>query len=103
MIVLAWIRSQARSFKTFVSPRIGEIQNNSNPAEWKHIPGKENVAYDVSRGIPVQGLQQRWKSGPDFPRRPENVWFQTTPTMDENKVNLEKRKTPVVGTVNAKQ
>jgi hypothetical protein len=28
MIVLAWIRSQARSFKTFVSTRIGEIQSN---------------------------------------------------------------------------
>ena len=103
MIVLAWIRSQARSFKTLVSTRTGEIQSNSDPAEWKHIPGEENVGDDVSRGIPVQGLQQRWNSGPDFLRRPEDEWFQTTPTIDENKVGLEKRKTPVVGTVNAKQ
>ena len=99
MIVLGWIRSQAGSFKTFVSTRIGEIQSNSDPAEWKHIPGEENVADYVSRGIPVQGLQQRWKSGPDFLRRPEEEWPQTTPTTDENTVNLERRKTPVVGTV----
>ena len=66
-------------------------------------PGEENVADDGSRGIPVQGIQQRWKSGPDFLRRPEDEWFQTTPTIDENKVNLEKRKTPVVGTVNSKK
>ena len=52
MIVLGWIRSQARLFKTFVSARIGEIQSNSDPAEWKHIAGEENVADDVSRGIP---------------------------------------------------
>ena len=92
---------QARSFKTFVSTRTEEIQSNSNPAEWKHIPGEENVVDDVSRGIPVQGLQQRWKSGPDFLRRPEGEWFQTMP-INENKVKLEKRKSPVVGTVNAK-
>ncbi len=33
MIALAWIRLQARSFKTFVSTRIGEIESNSDPAE----------------------------------------------------------------------
>ena len=103
MIVLGWIRSQARLFKTFVSTRIGEIQSNSDRAEWKHIPGEENVADDVSRGIPVQGLKQRWKSGPDFLRRPEEEWPQTTPTTDENTVKQERRKTPVVGTVNAKE
>ena len=31
-------------------------------------------------------------------RRPEEEWPQTTSTTDENKVNLERRKTPVVGT-----
>ena len=103
MIVLGWICSRATSFKTFVSTRIGEIQSNSNPAELKHIPGEENVADDVSGGIPVQGLQQRWKSGPDFLRRPEEEWPQTTRTTDENTVNLETRKTPVVGTINAKE
>ena len=102
-IVLAWIRSQARSFKTFVSTRIGEIQSNSDPAEWKHIPGEENVADDVSRGIPVQGLLQRWKSGPEFLKHPEEEWPQATPTTDKREVNLERRKTPVVNAVNAKQ
>jgi hypothetical protein len=59
MIVLAWIRSQARSFKTFVSTRIGEIQSNSDTLQWKHIPGEVNVADDVSRGISVQDPTQR--------------------------------------------
>ena len=102
-IVLAWIRSPARSFKAFVSTRIGEIQSNSDPAEWKHIPGEENVADDVSRGIPAQGLLQRWKSGPEFLKRPEEEWPQTAPTTDKREVNLEKRKTPVINAVTAKQ
>ena len=99
MIVLAWIRSQARSFKTFVSTRIGEIQSNSDPAEWRHIPGEENVADDVSRGISVQDLLQRWKSGPDFLGRPEEEWPRTVSTVDEKETNVERRKNPVVCTV----
>ena len=55
-ITLAWIQSPSRSFKQFVSARVGGIQNNSDPSQWKHIPGEENVADDVSRGLHVQQL-----------------------------------------------
>jgi len=47
-ITLAWIQSPSRSFKPFVSSRVGEIQSNSDPSQWKHIPGEENVADDLS-------------------------------------------------------
>ena len=40
-IVLAWIHSTARRYKPFVSSRVGEIQSNSDPAQWKHIPGEQ--------------------------------------------------------------
>lgn len=53
-ITLAWIQSPSRSFKPFVSARVGEIQNNSDPSQWKHIPGEENVADDLSRGLHVK-------------------------------------------------
>ena len=68
-IVLAWIRSEARRFKPFVSVRVGEIQTNTDPSQWKHIPGEMNVADDVSRGIPVRNLVERWQHGPKFLRR----------------------------------
>ena len=104
MIVLAWICSQARTFKTFVSTRIGEIQSNSDPAQWRHIPGEVNVADDVSRGVSVQSLLQRWKSGPEFLSRPEDEWPQTVPTTADNKeVNKERRKTPAVCTESTTQ
>jgi hypothetical protein len=44
MIVLAWIRSQARSFKILMSTRIGEIQRNSDPLQWKHIPRRSECS-----------------------------------------------------------
>ena len=91
-IVLAWIRSEARRFKPFVSFRVGEIQTNTDPSQWKHIPGEMNVADDVSRGIPVRNLVERWQHGPKFLRLPENEWPQDSSTNDQPKVEDECRK-----------
>ena len=51
IITLAWIQSASRSFKPFVSSRVGEIQSKSDPSQWKHILSDENVADDLSRGL----------------------------------------------------
>ena len=53
-ITLAWIQCAFRSFKPFVSSRVGEIQSKSDPSQWKHIPSEENVADDLSRALRVQ-------------------------------------------------
>ena len=55
-ITLAWILSKGRRFKPFVSSRVGEIQSNTQPCQWRNIPSEDNVADDVSRGIPVDDL-----------------------------------------------
>ena len=97
-IVLAWIQSQARVYKPFVSARVGEIQNNSDPSQWKHIPGTHNVADDASRGITVQELNERWKHGPEFLQLPEEEWPQVTesPVDDSQEINEERRKVKIV-------
>ena len=91
-IVLAWIRSEARKFKPFVSVRVGEIQNNTDPSQWKHIPGELNVADDVSRGISVRSLAERWQHGPKFLCLPENQWPQDWSNNDQPEVEEECRK-----------
>ena len=58
-ITLSWLQSPSRSFKPFVSSRVGEIQSNLNPRQWRHIPGEVNVADDVSRGVRVEELNGR--------------------------------------------
>ena len=73
-ITLAWIQCAFRSFKPFVSSRVGEIQSRSHPSRWKHIPSEENVADDLSRGLRVQQLTGRWINGPRFLTLPEKQW-----------------------------
>ena len=58
-IVVVWIRSESRTFKPFVSVRVGEIQSKSDPCHWRHILGELNVADDVSRGIDAEDLEGR--------------------------------------------
>ena len=97
-IVLAWIRSTFGSFKPFVSSRVGEIQSNSNPIQWRHLPGEFNAADDVWRGIPVQDLNKRWSNGPEFLRLPESEWPRETAPVTP-KEEMEFRQETIVGTV----
>ncbi|XP_064635217.1 uncharacterized protein LOC135492598 [Lineus longissimus] len=59
MIVLSWIRQEPRSFKTFVSHRIGEIQMKTNVEDWRYCPTELNIADDVSRGCSVEELREQ--------------------------------------------
>jgi hypothetical protein len=98
-IVLAWICSEARRFKPFVSIRVSEIQSNSDPATWRYLPGEYNVADEVSRGIPTQSLTERWQRGPEFLRLPEHEWPADSSTVENGEVEQEIRKSQKVGTV----
>ena len=97
-ITLAWIQSPSRSFKPFVSARVGEIQNNSDPSQWKHTTGEENVADDVSRGLHVQQLTGRWMNGPEFLKLPEEQWPVQTATLNREE-DMERRQVNAVGSV----
>ncbi|XP_068723814.1 uncharacterized protein [Montipora capricornis] len=93
-ITLAWIQNPSRNFKPFVSARVGEIQSNADPSEWKHIPGEENVADDISRGIYVGDLNGRWSNGPEFLQKPEELWPQeVAKPVSEEHLELRQNKT----------
>ena len=97
-IALAWICSQARGYKPFVSARVGEIQNNSDPSQWRHVIGEHNVADDVSRGITVSELNDRWKHGPLFLESLEEEWPREEVVLEDqlDQLNAERRKAEIV-------
>ena len=97
-ITLAWIQSPSRNFKPFVSSRIGEIQSDTDPSQWRHIPGEDNVADDLSRGITVNELSGRWMKGPEFLRLPQEQWPNGTPPPPKDE-DMERRQTKLAVSV----
>ena len=98
-ITLAWIQSPSRSFKPFVSSRIiGEIQSDTDPSQWRHIPGEDNVADDLSRGITINELSGRWMKGPEFLRLLQEQWPNGTPPPPQEK-DVERRRTKLAVSV----
>lgn len=50
-IVLHWIKADPFRWKQFVRNRVTEIHTLTSPSNWKHIPGKENPADLLTRGV----------------------------------------------------
>ena len=76
MNVLWWVRNHSRNFKPFVSNRIGEIQTNSKPEQWRYVPTELNPADYVTRGLTAVELLNKdtWLNGPEFLKTCENQW-----------------------------
>lgn len=76
MVALHWIKSSANRWKPFVANRVSEIQTLTDPSEWRHCPGKENPADQLTRGIFPSALMENrvWWSGPLWLQEPQNCW-----------------------------
>ncbi|XP_033111024.1 uncharacterized protein LOC117112079 [Anneissia japonica] len=101
IIALSWIRGQSRLYKSFVANKVAEIQNKTDPADWRHIPGEHNIADQVSRGIKVKDLEHDWKNGPAFLKLPEEQWPKSIPKADVKELDKEKKKEKTILIVNA--
>ena len=73
-----WIRGQSRNYKPFVSNRVGEIQEGSNPDQWGYVPTRQIPADKATRGLTVHELvaDDCWWQGPDHEllNKPEEDW-----------------------------
>ena len=102
-VALAWIQGQSRSYKPFVSARVGEIQDNSRPSDWYHCPTDLNVADDVTKGISPQELNGRWFNGPDFLQLQDDLWPKELGSIDTKEVEKERRKIHITCPLTASQ
>ncbi|XP_055527781.1 uncharacterized protein LOC129720339 [Wyeomyia smithii] len=74
--VLAWIRSDARRYRQYVSCRIGEILTLTETQEWKWVPTKMNTADEATKWGhgPCLSPEKEWFRGPTFLQYPEQQW-----------------------------
>ncbi|XP_018377662.1 PREDICTED: uncharacterized protein LOC108770525 [Trachymyrmex cornetzi] len=75
-IVLNWISSPSRRWSVFVAHRIGEIQELTEVASWRHIRLEDNPADCLSRGLSPHDVTEStmWWHGPAFLQHDEELW-----------------------------
>ena len=90
---LDWIKQSAKCFKAFVAHRIGEIQNATEPFQWRHIPGKLNPADIGTRPITALELKEStvWWEGPEFLKLEPTEWPQEKTAEDRSTTDPERK------------
>ena len=74
MITLSYVKNKTSRFHVFVSNRISIILQYSDPSQWHHIPGADNSADILTRGISVSQLNDNWIEGPSFLWKYKSEW-----------------------------
>ena len=60
-VVLGYIKNTATKYLPYVSNRVTNIRNRTDPDHWYHIPGTLNHADAASRGMSMEDLMtSRW-------------------------------------------
>ena len=76
-IVLSYINSDSTRFQRFVTNRVSFIRTHSSVQQWYHIPGDQNPADVLSRGIKCAksfANNELWFNGPSFLSLAKNDW-----------------------------
>ena len=68
MLTLQYINNQTKRFKVYVANRVSDIHDLSSPDQWAHVPGKQNPADVLSRGVddPMELMNSGHFTGPKF-------------------------------------
>ena len=75
-VVLSYINSNLKRFKTFVANRVQPIKENSNVSQWMYTESKFNPADDTSHGLSASNQEKvkRWVRGLKFLWKDESNW-----------------------------
>ena len=88
--VLYWVRGSSRKFKPFVSNRVGEIQSNTNPEQWRYLPTLDNPADMTTRGETPTALAatRKWWEGPEYILSKPGKWPENKVIITKNRDNV---------------
>ncbi|XP_031563973.1 uncharacterized protein LOC116299455 [Actinia tenebrosa] len=74
------INNNARRFHVYVGNRVQYIRDHTDPEQWHHIQGSQNLADEASRSMSAQELldNPRWLKGPSF------LWEAEVPLINQS-------------------
>ncbi|XP_055614859.1 uncharacterized protein LOC129761171 [Toxorhynchites rutilus septentrionalis] len=74
--VLQWIRATPSTWTTFVANRVAKIQQIAENRPWNHVPGCQNPADLISRGVLPEGIisNNLWWEGPPWLSKEQQHW-----------------------------
>lgn len=95
-IVIHWLNKDPALLKQYVSNRVSSILTTTAElkGKWQHVPGIDNPADLISRGLSTQELYQStlWWNGPVWLQLPQNQWPQpAVSTLSAIEVEAEKK------------
>lgn len=75
-VVLSWLNSNHKQFKTYVGNRVSFIVDQLHPNHWRHVSGMDNPADCASRGLFPSELisHSLWWEGPPWLTKPPTHW-----------------------------
>ncbi|XP_058839510.1 uncharacterized protein LOC131694986 [Topomyia yanbarensis] len=96
--VLHWLNSSPSRWKPFVANRVSQIQQATEISNWRHVPGNDNPADHISRGLtPVEILNSLlWWYGPPWLSSFPDTWPSTPSYIESVEAAKEGRKVPFV-------
>ena len=74
LAVLFMIKNSSQRFPVFVANRLAQIEEVSDPGQWRFIECRLNPAGVGTRALSAEQLTSRWLRGPEFLRQPESFW-----------------------------
>ncbi|XP_055527173.1 uncharacterized protein LOC129719790 [Wyeomyia smithii] len=77
-IVLHWLFASPSTWLTFIANRVAEIQEITENCTWNHVPGEQNPADLISRGVHLSELidSSLWWNGPPWLAAVDQPWPQ---------------------------
>ncbi|XP_055588999.1 uncharacterized protein LOC129741299 [Uranotaenia lowii] len=96
--VWRWLQAVPSTWSTYVANRVSKIQNLIDGYTWRHVPGIDNPADLISRGISPEeiGNNRLWWQGPTWLQFEEPKWPDCFEHCNDETGEEERRKTKVV-------
>ena len=97
-VVLSYLQSTTKIFKTFVANRVQQIKSSSNINDWNYVKSANNPADVSSRGLDPDERSRidLWFNGPSFLLQPRETWEHHEVVLDINDGDTEIKKVNVI-------